>query len=184
MSKLHRMTPQELGALFPIELVPPSALWPSLFREEEDKIRMVLSHIPDLEADHIGSTAIPGMHAKPVIDILLRVPADADEPLILFQLRSIGYEYIYRPDNPPPHMMFAKGYSESGYTGQVFHIHIGHQQYTDEIIFRDYLLAHPETVAEYEALKKELSKKFRYDREAYTEGKTAFVHAVLTKAKN
>jgi len=89
-----------------------------------------------------------------------------------------------KPENPPPHIMLAKGYSKKGYTGQTFHIHIRYAGYRDEIIFRDYLCDNPDIAKHYNDLKKELSTRYRNDREKYTEGKTEFIKHIMKLARN
>src|SRR5450759_4983784 len=93
--------------------------------------------------------------------------------------KQIGYQFIPKPENPPPHMMFAKGYSETGYTGQSYHLHIRYRGEWDELIFRDYLIRNPESAWEYGELKRRLSIVFINDREAYTNNKTDFIKEII-----
>jgi GrpB-like predicted nucleotidyltransferase (UPF0157 family) len=183
MSKpLDRMTPEELGKLFPIILVAHDPAWARHFKEEKEVIQEVLGPDRVHRIEHIGSTAIPGIRAKPSIDILLEVPDNTGDDQIRQGLQGIGYHFIHRPENPPPGMMFVKGYTEQGFRGQPFHIHVRYPGDWEEIGFRDYLLAHPGEARAYEALKERLAQEFRKDRDGYTEAKTDFIKQIMHKA--
>jgi GrpB-like predicted nucleotidyltransferase (UPF0157 family) len=104
---------------------------------------------------------------------------------LIYQLNKIGYHFIPKPENPSPHMMFAKGYSESGITGQTFHIHVRYPGDWDEIVFRDYLINNRNVTADYARLKMKLATEFKNDREKYTDSKTAFIKSsTLIARKN
>jgi GrpB-like predicted nucleotidyltransferase (UPF0157 family) len=178
------MTPEELGRLFPIYLSPADPAWPRYFNRERKRIEMVLENRLIYRMEHIGSTAIPRLMAKPSIDMLLEVHPSADAKIIIKQMNEMGYHFIPRPENPPPHMMFVKGYTLKGIIGQPYHVHVRYPGDWDEIHFRDYLIAHPEAAAEYEQLKIELSKRFKNDREGYTEAKTGFIQKIIQCARN
>ena len=172
---LNKLTTDELGQLFPIIVVDYNPDWPRLASIERKNIikNAGITFISRIE--HIGSTAIPGLCAKPTIDFLLEILDIANCDLLINQLRKIGYHFIPKPENPSPHMMFAKGYSENGITGQTFHIHVRYRGDWDEIVFRDYLIDNPKTALEYSELKRKLAVEFINDREKYTEHKTEFI---------
>lgn len=180
---LSDLTPAELGKLFPIILADYDERWPRFYEEERTALRAALAGIPVRGIEHIGSTAVPGLRAKPTIDILVQVEPSADSEAIIGAMKRSGYEYTARPENPPPHMMFMKGYTPRGFRGQAVHVHVRHPGDWDEPRFRDYLITHPGTAREYEALKEELARGFPNDREAYTEGKTEFVRRVTGEAR-
>jgi GrpB-like predicted nucleotidyltransferase (UPF0157 family) len=179
MKYLHEMTPEELGNLFPVFISDPDPGWGRLFQEEASVIKELLTELCSVRLEHIGSTAIPGLRSKPVIDILLEVPFNADQEYIIRTLARLDYHFASKPENPAPHMMFMKGYTPEGYRGQAFHIHVRHPGSHDELVFRDYLKAHPEAAKIYEGLKIDLAGQFRNDREGYTAGKTEFVNKIL-----
>jgi GrpB-like predicted nucleotidyltransferase (UPF0157 family) len=183
MSNLNQMSPEELGMLFPIAIVDYCPGWPLTFLDEKRKIMEALNELPTFQIDHIGSTAIPGMAAKPTIDVLIQIGPDTNPEEILSKLKSIGYQYIPKLENPPPHMMFVKGYTENGFDGQAFHIHVRYFGDWDELVFRNYLKQHPETARDYEKLKKELAIQFKNNREDYTNGKTKFVANISNIAR-
>ena len=175
MKSLDEMTPEELGMLFPIIISEPDPEWVNIYREEESEIRKTLGDLQIVRLEHIGSTAVPGLKAKPTIDILLEVPAPAITDFLVNKLKELLYHYIPKPENPAPHMMFVKGYSTEGFKGQAFHIHVRYPGDQEELRFRDYLKSHPKEAMEYEALKLRLAKAYPNDREAYTSGKSGFI---------
>ena len=176
---LDSMNSEELGKLFPILIMEPDPVWPRLYKTEEKKIRAALGKDIIINIDHIGSTAIPGMPAKPTIDILIQVTEDTANDHLIESLEKIGYHYIPKPENPPPHMMFVKGYTPGGIRGQTYHAHLRHKGIHDEIIFRDYLVVHPDVAMEYARLKYRLAETYRNDRDGYTEAKTEFVKRII-----
>jgi GrpB-like predicted nucleotidyltransferase (UPF0157 family) len=84
---------------------------------EESRIRRALGNQNILRIEHIGSTAVPHLKAKPTIDILLEVPDAFDKDRMVNKLKKLHYHFIPKPENPPPHMMFAKGYTLKGFKG-------------------------------------------------------------------
>lgn len=182
MKTLDEMNFEEFGKLFPILLMEYQSEWREIYiREEKLLLNTTGNFIQRIR--HFGSTSIPFMIAKPTIDILIEVQNEFNKEKFIENLRSIGYEYTDKPENPPPHMMFMKGYTPKGFRGQAFHIHVRFIGDWDEILFRDYLLLHPETASEYGELKIRLKEKYEYDREAYTAGKSQFVQTVTKKAR-
>ena len=115
---------EELGNLFPVIISEPDPDWIKVFQKEETKIKRVLDKQNIISVEHIGSTAVPDLKAKPTIDILIEVPVSADKELIIANLIKLNYHYIPRPENPAPHMMFVKGYTPAGFKGQTYHIHV------------------------------------------------------------
>jgi len=181
--KLDQMNIEELGNLFPVIITEPDSNWPKLFTAEKINLQKILGINNIVRIEHIGSTAVPNLKSKPTIDILLEVPDSIDTALIIEKLRSIDYHYIHRPENPAPHMMFVKGYTEAGFHGQAYHIHVRYSADWDELYFRDYLKQHPDVTREYGELKTRLAVEFRNDRETYTEKKTDFIKRITEKAK-
>jgi GrpB-like predicted nucleotidyltransferase (UPF0157 family) len=172
---LNQLTTDELGQLFPIIIVDYNPDWPRLAINEKKTVIKNVGKEFISRIEHIGSTAIPGLCAKPTIDILLEILDITNCDLLIKQLKKIGYQYIPKPENPPPHMMFAKGYSESGTTGQTYHIHVRYPGDWDEIVFRDYLLINQKVTADYGKLKRKLATQFKNDREKYTDNKSNFI---------
>ena len=179
--KIQRVTAEE------IEVVPYDPRWPILFEMERNYLRACLP--PDLvgRVEHFGSTAVPGLPAKPIVDILVEV-SDLSETKrrIVPVLEGRGYDYFWRPsfddDRPPFYAWFIKRGEERRRT---HHIHMveADSELWDRLLFRDYLIAHPEAAREYGALKMRLTETHRGDRVAYTRAKTEFIADVMRKAK-
>lgn len=172
------MTLEELWQLFPIVLTPHQLQWKDWAREEIENLTALLSgYCPVIT--HIGSTAIPNIHAKPIIDILVEFNPDIDWVRIKEKMETAGYICMSVSNN---RMSFNKGYTSAGYADKVFHIHFHRIGDNDEILFRDYLIAHPEVAEEYELLKLSLILKYKNDRDGYTEAKSEFVRRTIKQA--
>jgi GrpB-like predicted nucleotidyltransferase (UPF0157 family) len=181
---LDKLSNKELGKLFPIHISEPNPDWVSFFRTEKVKIEKALGHKNIIRVEHIGSTAVPGIKAKPTIDILLEIQESTHLEYLRDILIELNYHFIPRPENPAPHMMFVKGYTTEGFKGQAYHIHVRYSGDWDELYFRDYLISHPVIAKNYERLKVRLAKEFKNDRDGYTEKKTDFVVHINKLAKN
>lgn len=177
------MTNEELGQLFPIILSEHQACWKDDFQYEEKLLKEKIGNSTIESINHIGSTAIPGLLAKPSIDILLEIKENVELSKLIAVMESIGYIYSPQPDNPKPHMMFMKGYTPKGFQPPIFHVHVRYCGDWDEIYFRDYLLRHPETTKEYADLKLKLKEQFEHDRDGYTKAKTDFIQRITNLAK-
>ena len=136
-----------------------------------------------LRISHIGSTAVAGLIAKPTIDILLEIKSSCDTQALKEAIKQSGYRFSAQPDNPSPHMMFLKGYTPQGFLGQAFHVHVRYGGDWPELYFRDYLTDHPDVAKRYGELKTGLIKRYRHDRDGYTDAKTAFIKEYSALAK-
>jgi GrpB-like predicted nucleotidyltransferase (UPF0157 family) len=170
----------------PIELVPYDPAWAARFAEVEAEIKSIVPRMIVQRIAHIGSTAVPGIRSKPIIDVQVEVSdLQAVHDLVVPRMQEAGYEFIWRPtlgDDAPYYAWFIK--RDDGGARSV-HVHVVQpgRASVDRIIFRDYLRDHPEEAGRYDALKQELAKRFPKDREAYTAAKTEFVQAVLALAR-
>ena len=180
---LQKMTNEELWALFPIILSEHRAEWTKFYEQEKDTIISALGTKNISRINHIGSTSVPGLIAKPTIDILLEIPTDADIPSLTAALISAGYICNTQPNNPAPHLMFMKGYTPQGFRGQAVHLHVRFPGDWDELYFRDYLRSHPKTAKSYGKLKQNLQLRYEHDRDAYTEAKTDFIQEATRLAR-
>ena len=181
---LDKLTASELGHLFPIIITDYNPEWPEIYRAEKCRILKTIGPGIILRMEHIGSTAVPGLCAKPTIDILIEISDNADCELVIQKLQKIQYFYIPKPENPPPHMMFARGYSPKGVSGQTYHVHIRYAGDWDEIVFRDYLIKNPDIAREYCTLKRRLASEYTNDREIYTNSKTDFIAGINKRARD
>jgi GrpB-like predicted nucleotidyltransferase (UPF0157 family) len=157
-----------------VVLVPYDDEWPALFRAEADRIARV-DGLAGLHLEHMGSTAVPGLCAKPIIDILAGHPAGAPPKVYIDALVSLGYMYRGEQEIPGRHF-FRRGELRT------HHAHLAEIDgvfWRDHLAFRDALRAEPSFRDAYATLKQELAARFPNDREAYIEGKGPFVHEVL-----
>lgn len=179
MKKLNEMTLEELWQLFPIVLKKHKLYWTDWYKEEIAQLKNILSS--DVVYHHIGSTAIKGIMAKPIIDILIIVKSKNEMKQTASILENHGYIIMASTEN---RISINKGYTENGFSKKVFHLHIRLKGDEDEIYFRDYLNAHAETAKEYEQLKLRLWKQFEHNRDAYTNAKSEFVKKITDLAKH
>lgn len=175
---LNEMTLEELWELFPIVLVGHNPSWKEWADSEIASLSGLLARFSPI-CSHIGSTAIPSIKAKPIIDILVEVPTTVNWDNIRTTLENNGYICMSAGKRG---MSFNKGYTPTGYAEKVFHIHIRNAGDNDEIYFRDYLNSHPDTAKEYENLKLSLLPAYSHNRDGYTEAKTEFVKKITAKA--
>lgn len=180
---LSEMTKQKLLELFPVILSAHDPIWKENYLKEKKVLEQAIGIQNIVRINHIGSTAIPNMIAKPTIDILLEIKNDTDIKSIISNMESFGYIYDEQPNSPAPHMRFMKGYTPQGFKGQVFHVHVRYSGDWDELYFRDYLLTYPETADEYVKLKLKLKEKYEYDRNSYTDAKTDFIKRITKLAR-
>lgn len=167
----------------PVEIFAYDLEWPIIFEEEKAKILNAIgSKVVAIE--HVGSTAVAGLGAKPIVDIMVGIRCLSDVKDCVEPLKSVGYEYIPEHEaSTPERRYFRKGPSDV--PNQHFHLHM--VEYNSDfwkrhLLFRDYLRVHPDTVSEYYMLKKRLAAKHGSDRDAYTEAKTLFIESVVSKA--
>jgi GrpB-like predicted nucleotidyltransferase (UPF0157 family) len=161
-----------------VRLVPYDALWPREFEAEADRLIRACDDLP-LRLEHIGSTAVPGLFAKPIIDILAGVPPRESRAPYIAALVAIGYEHLGAYGVP------GRNYFRRG-TPRSHHIHLvswSSQLWRDHLAFRDYLRAHPDVAQEYAVLKRELAAAFPDDGRKYSEEKRPFIRSVLRAAR-
>lgn len=168
-----------------VDLVAYNSEWPREAKAEIDRVRAALPSNKIVDIQHVGSTAMPGMSSKPIIDIQVAVKSlDEMKVIAVPALQKMGYEYW--DDNPDPErMFFVKGMPPFG-ERRTHHVHIFEptsKHWQGKILFRDYLIAHLEVAKEYEQLKFKLAQQYTYDREQYTDAKGEFVNKILKLAQ-
>lgn len=181
--KLADLTNEELWQLFPIILSEHKDYWTENYINESKRLIDIIGNDKIERINHIGSTTVPNLIAKPTIDILLEIKQNIDNDWLIKTIESNGYIYSYQPNNPAPHMMFMKGYTSQGFKGQAFHLHIRYSGDWNELYFRDYLLSYPDTAKQYGELKLNLKEKFEHNRDAYTSAKTEFITEITKLAR-
>lgn len=177
--KLSEMSLEELWQLFPIFLTEHQSIWEQRYQEEKENLKTAL--MGNFEINHIGSTAISGIWAKPIIDILVEIPFEYSMHQVKTDLESIGY---FCHSQTEKRMSFNKGYTENGFAENVFHLHLRYCGDNDELYFRDYMSDNSFVAEQYEALKLSLWKKYEHDRDGYTNAKGEFILKYTETAKN
>jgi GrpB-like predicted nucleotidyltransferase (UPF0157 family) len=172
-----------------VSIAPYDPAWPGSFRKEREHLLSCLPKGLVRRIEHFGSTAVPGLAAKPIVDMLVEVSdLQATRLQIAPVLESQGYDYFWRPtmgdDGPPYYAWFIKRDPRSAV--RTHHIHMVEHSFTvhwDRLLFRDYLIEHPQVARDYERLKRQLASDLEHDRVAYTSGKTEFIHKITEFAK-
>jgi GrpB-like predicted nucleotidyltransferase (UPF0157 family) len=165
-----------------IDIVPADPAWPALFAAEAARLWAVLSPPMILDIQHFGSTAVPGLAAKPIIDMLLATP-DLAAARTAFPPILQDHGYTFWVDNPQTdRMLFIKGLPPSA-PRRTHHLHVAEWggALWSQLAFRDHLRNHPQDAAAYAALKHELAIRHRGDREAYTAAKSAFIRKMTVQ---
>lgn len=163
-----------------IEVLPADPAWPQHFAAEAEAIRTALA-LPGLGIEHVGSTAVPGLDAKPIIDILLLPPPGRDPQRLVAPLEGLGYQF-WRENPNTQRMFFVKGMPPFGH-GRTHHVHVMPLAQADRyLLFRDWLRNHPDDARLYAETKHALARRYPTDREAYTRGKDEVVARILGRA--
>lgn len=163
----------------PIKVVDYDPSWPVVFAEIAARIRAAFADGPQIEVEHVGSTSVPGLPAKPIVDIDVVIPSRVDLPDAIMRLAALGYvhqgdggiagrESFETPLEAPRHYLYVCAQ--------------GSAELRRHLAFRDYLRAHPCAAKRCGELKRDLAARYGADIDAYSRGKTAFVEAVLAKA--
>lgn len=167
----------------PIVVVDYDPNWPALYEAESERISSALGE-QVLQIEHIGSTAVPGLAAKPVIDISVGVGHLDQAELCIPILKGLGYIYVPEFEAELPERRFLWKGTRKVHT---FHVQLTEPtspSWTRPIMFRNYLRDHPPEAQRYQRLKRELAIQCGSDVDAYVHGKTAFVESILLKAQN
>ena len=162
---------------WPVVVLPYDPRWPEIFRPERDRLAGIFGERA-AGIEHVGSTAVPGLAAKGIVDILLGLRPLALPPADLDAMARLGYVYRGELGIPGRHF-FQKGSPPTHHVHAVEH---GSVEWLKHVHFRDHLRTYPEDMQSYAKLKRELAARYPDDRDAYTEGKSPFVAAVLRKA--
>jgi GrpB-like predicted nucleotidyltransferase (UPF0157 family) len=153
--------------------------WPLLFAGIAERVRAAFANGPPTRIEHVGSTSVPGLPAKPIIDIDVVIPSRADLPEAVARLAALGYEYqgdggitsresFRSPPDPPRHNLYVCAEDSP--------------ELRRHLAFRDYLRAHPDEARRCGDLKRELAARHVTDIDAYVNGKAEFVHGILRRA--
>ncbi|WP_207260951.1 GrpB family protein [Desulfovibrio sp. Huiquan2017] len=169
-----------------IELVPPDPAWPRLFTEEKARLLACLPQGLVVCVEHFGSTSIPGIWAKPVVDMLVEVSdLDRAREEAMPILEALGYDAFWRPQPQgatPPHYPWFIRRGPGGERTHHIHMTVADSTLWEGLAFRDYLRAYPDAAVDYERLKRDLLVRHPGDRVAYTWGKSDFVREIAARA--
>ena len=179
---LSEMTLEELWQLFPIILSSHNPDWKNYYDEEKALLEKSFGDLL-VRIEHIGSTSVEGLIAKPTVDILLEVYSSAFPEAVRQAAERCGYTVMSEKNAPEYRLDLCKGYTPQGFADKVFHLHIRHPGDWDEIVFRDFLRQNPAKADEYAKLKTVLQKRFEHNRDAYTEAKGDFIRACVKEAR-
>ncbi len=164
-----------------VDLVDYDAGWPAMFQSEAARIRSAIGALVRVDLEHFGSTAIPGLAAKSIIDIMVISADQSRWPSLVEPIQRLGY--VFWADNPRrDRMFFVKGMPPFG-ERRTHHVHVRTPvDARTALVFRDYLRAHPDDLSRYASLKRELASAHATDRDVYTDGKARFVEEIVGKA--
>lgn len=158
--------------------------WPSLFAEERDRVLdAVGTQVESIV--HVGSTAVPGLDAKPVIDLMVGLRSMANADTCVTPLTELGYSY-WAEGAEPHHRLFVR-FVDREMSARTHNLHLvetGGWYWQERLLFRDYLIKNPETASAYARLKHELAERHHDDREAYTAAKSEFVSEIVNLASD
>ena len=153
--------------------------WAAQFEEEAARLTAIFQ--PNLVAiHHVGSTAVPGIKAKPIIDIMVVVHNIEQVDAINDSMGQIGY--IAKGEHGIDGRRYFRKGSDAHHTHHIHTFQNGHPEIVRHLNFRDYLVAHPDVAQAYSRLKEELARKYHSEPPLYTDNKTDFIHAVDEKA--
>lgn len=155
--------------------------WKTCYEVEKELLLNLLgSNVIDVQ--HIGSTAVPGLSAKPIIDLMVGIRNLKDGLKLVELLEGQGYEFRGEA-GIPGRLYFVKGNADF----RTHHLHMVEYQsefWTNHLLFRDYLIRYKDAAKEYDNIKQRLATQYQFDRIAYTDGKSAFIQSILQKAKD
>lgn len=171
----------------PVELSDYDPVWPRRFEQEAWQLRQILPQAQLGRIAHFGSTAVPGMVAKPIVDMLVEVPSlRSVKEDVAPELERRGYEFFWRAswrDNlSPAYTWFIKRDAQGRRTHHI-HMLTPDAPEWERLLFRDYLIDHPQEAAAYGELKRRLVMAHPGDRIAYAQAKTEFIETAMRKAK-
>ena len=157
--------------------------WPTLFEQERARIKNALGGLA-VAIEHVGSTAVPGLPSKPIIDLLVGVPCleEARERCIA-PIEALGYKYVPEYASWIPGELFFRKGPPGPWTHHVHLMEPSFSRWDALVVFRDYLRAHPEAARAYANIKRALAASSKDDIKAYRNGKSRFVEETTAKAR-
>ena len=182
--ELSEMSLEELWELFPIILKEHNPKYKEWYETEERNLFSCIKNENIKRLNHIGSSAVKGLIAKPIVDILLEIDNNCDITKLIKTLNVNSWVLMSSELEPDLRLVFNTGYTRDGFAEKVYHLHVRYLGDWEELYFRDYLLEHADVAVQYENLKLHLWKEFEHNRDGYTEAKTEFIMRYTEKAKS
>jgi GrpB-like predicted nucleotidyltransferase (UPF0157 family) len=164
-----------------VEVVPYREAWAQLFAREAERIIESCGGAA-VRVEHIGSTAVPGLSAKPILDLMPGLSHLDDGKRTVIPMRKLGYEY--RGEHGIPGRLYFEKYHRGRRAAHVHMFEIGSPEWNRHLAFRDHLRTHPDDLRAYEGLKRELAIRHRDDRKAYTDAKAPFIQEILSRRRS
>jgi len=157
-----------------------SSAWLQMFAEEKTRLQRILSISAVVE--HIGSTSVPGLAAKPIIDIMVGLADFTQADTLVLRVHSLGYEYVSQFEVEMPFRRYFRKDNEGVRTHQIHMVALNGEFWHRHLAFRDYLKAHPNVAAEYATLKRKLAEQDWQDVNDYANAKTEFIQSIEAQA--
>lgn len=157
-----------------------SSAWLQMFAEEKTRLQRILSILAVVE--HIGSTSVPGLAAKPIIDIMVGLADFTHADTLVLRVQSLGYEYVSRFEVEMPFRRYFRKDNEGVRTHQIHMVALNSEFWHRHLAFREYLKAHPNIAAEYATLKRNLAEQDWQDVNDYADAKTEFIQSIEAQA--
>jgi GrpB-like predicted nucleotidyltransferase (UPF0157 family) len=159
-----------------------NAHWPALFTAECQLLSSALHPLPPATIEHIGSTSVPLLGAKPVIDIMIGVESEDRLDDLIVPIVSLGYEYGKEHEDEMPFRRFFRKHTNGIRSHHIHAVSLQHPFWETHLAFRDHMRANPEDAIEYEQLKRKLAGEHRFDPDGYTDAKAGFIRRIIDKA--
>lgn len=157
-----------------------SSIWPQMFEEEKNQLELIL---PDSSVvEHIGSTAVPGLVAKPVIDIMIGLKDFSVADSLVSSVEALTYEYVSHWESEMPYRRFFRKEKAGVRTHHIHMVATGTEFWHRHLFFRDYLRTHPDIAENYANLKRNLANQEWQDMNDYAGAKTDFIQSIEAKA--
>jgi GrpB-like predicted nucleotidyltransferase (UPF0157 family) len=156
--------------------------WREMFEEEKSVLQTALREVPS-QIEHIGSTAVAGLAAKPIIDIMVGLEDFSIAERVVPKIEALTYEYIKKYEETMPFRRFFIKEQEGIRTHQIHMVAIGSEFWERHILFRDYLRQNASVAAKYASLKKELAEREWTDVNEYADAKTEFIRKIESEAR-
>ena len=167
----------------PVRIVDYDPSWPAGFEAERKMLVPVFAGAA-VTIEHVGSTAVPGLAAKPILDLLIGAASLEVFEARVPKLAELGYGYVAEFEAALPRRRYFEKPAESGRTHHLHCVEEGGEFWRDHLLFRDFLRSHPEVAVEYAKLKRDLARQYGRDREGYSDAKTAFIESVKARGRN